>query len=72
MSKAPQHRVVAGSLRGRQLTSGGGLFHHAKPSFMLAPAERERANWNAQVEARKEQRNAERRADRKARSAARG
>lgn len=56
MSKAPQHRVVAGSLRGRQLTSGGGLFHRVKQSFTMTPAERERAEWNAQVEARKEQR----------------
>lgn len=58
MSKAPQHRVVEGTKRGRQMTSGGGVVHHAKPSFMLTPAEQERANWNAQVEARKELRKA--------------
>ena len=53
MSSAPQHRVVAGTKRGRQMTSGGGVIHHNKPSFLLTPAEQERANWNAQVEARK-------------------
>ena len=47
-----KHLVAAGTKRARQLTSGGGIRVIAK--VHMTPEERERAEWNARVEARKQ------------------
>lgn len=46
------HRVASGTKRARQLASGGGIPVTAK--VHMTPEDRERAEWNARVEARKQ------------------
>lgn len=56
MSK-PNHRVAAGTKRARQITSAkGSMWSRAKAIIgidTMSAADKERAEWNARVEARK-------------------
>jgi hypothetical protein len=52
MDKQAIHRVTADSKSGRRLISRV-VTHHAKPAFLQTPEERERAGWNARVDAQR-------------------
>ena len=46
------NRVTPTSKAGRRLIRSG-VTYHAKPAFLQTPEERERAEWNARVDAQR-------------------